>query len=239
MNWRTAIYSLLPSWLTEGDGEKIAYTLAIMRDWHAQRLRLGVMAALPDHAPDDALALIGRDRKITRGVDEPRESYAIRLKRWLDDHPRRGGPIALLEQVGAYWDYAPNGPYLMTLWYQNGLQFTRALDGEITIAEGTPFDGDSARWARWKLIIHWHENVGDDGVWGDPGTWGDGGVWGSGMSAELAQQLRSVPREWNAAHCLGYVGLLGPEGELWGYPIGTWGDPGTWGSGDYTEIAVG
>ncbi len=239
MSFESSFYRLLPRWLTTGEGELVLKSLTRVVDEWLLRLREGALATMPDHAPDDALGLIGRDRKIVRGLDEPREGYALRLKRWLDDHRVRGGPIAFLQQVGAYWDHSANGPYRMTLIYRSGVRFERAIDGSISPSLGTwEVDDEPERWARWWLILHWHEDETPARLWGS-GDWGDPGVWGSGMSAELAEQLRLVPHEWNAAHCKGRIGLLGPGAELWGVPVGEWGEPGSvWGGGTYSEIGV-
>lgn len=238
MSFESSFVRLLPRWLTEGEGGLVLRSLTRVVDEWALRMREGLMAGFPDYAPDDALALIGRGRKIARGIDEPREAYAIRLKRWLDDHRVRGGPIALLQQVGAYWDHAPNGPIRMTLVYRSGVRFERDVDGTISASLGTwNVDDEPERWARWWLIFHWPDVLDPAPEWGGGTEWGDGTVWGSSLDSELVEQLRLVPYEWNAAHCLGRIRLIGPDTELWGFPVENWGS-GTWGAGSLAEVAV-
>lgn len=225
--FRTSFYKMLPWWLTNGEGELANYSLSILVDAFAQAHEESAKARFPTYAPNDALAHIGRDRKIVRGIDEPRDSYVARLKRWLDDHPNRGGPYALLTQAGAYWDNAPNGPYKLSLIYRSGKTFERDVDGTIrrTDPMGAFWDDVDAfpeRWARWWLIFHWHEDPDDEGDWGDPGDYGDGGVWGSNLTPEEVIQLRLVPYEWNAAHCIGYIGILGPSSSLHGDDAADW-----------------
>lgn len=248
MNFRKAIYGLLPRWLTtdNSDGEKIAYVLSVLKDEWLERLRLGLFARYPDYAPDDALALIGRARRISRGIEESRENYTRRLKLWLDAHLGRGGPYKFLQQVGIHWDgfFFANDPLIIVLISRSGLAFTYdSVDGNIT-REIIPWDVDSQpeRWARWWLIFaNWPDgSINNDGTWGDAGTWGDGGTWSTNLAPITIERLRLVPKDWDAAHPYGgRIGLLGPGAELWGYPVGTWGDPGVWGGGNYAEIAVG
>lgn len=247
MNFREAFYDLLPRWLTEGEGEKVLYSLAAVKDAFAQRAREGLLARFPEYGPADALEFHGRDRKIIRGVTESRESYEKRLLRWLDDHATRGGPYAFLDQVGAFWDNAfpANGPRRIALIYRNGLIFERdPITKEITWSNIT-WDVDSTPeiWGRVWLIIHWPDgSVGSDNTWDFGGTWDDGGVWDSNATPEMIERLRRVPRAWNAAHIERIrIILIGePAGEeLWDYPVGTWDEPGgVWGESDPAIMTV-
>jgi hypothetical protein len=56
-----------------------------------------------------------------------------------------------------------------------------------------------------------------------------------------AEDLKIIPREWIAAHCLGEIILMPPGARLWGYPRGRlWGNSELWGSGaDGGRIPVG
>jgi hypothetical protein len=190
----------------------------------------------PGYYSVESLPVIGRERRIRRGRIETHEVYATRLRRWLDDHRRRGGPYALLAQLHAH--FAPDN-FPIALVYRNGRRFAMKADGTVTrdVIAWEP-DHEPAKWARWWLIYQWPEELLDDGHWGDPGTWGDGGVWGSSLSPQQVTDLRLVPKEWNAAHCFGRL-ILVEGGELWGFPSGTWGDPGTWGGGSSVQLAIG
>lgn len=212
-----------PPWLATGNNEKLGYALGLLADvlgdalWTAYKSRfpgLGGFASLPS---------IGRERRIARGPYEPDAAYASRLTRWLDDHRRRGGPYALLAQLYAY--YAPSN-FPVDLVYRNGTHFhiqpgspptlTRTID--TTIA----FDTEPERWARWWLIY-----TTDDYDLG-------------ALQPEDIEDLKHVPREWNAAHCVATVIVLTPEAELWNWPPGhTWNESGTWDtSGDTIQIPV-
>lgn len=248
MNFREAFYTLLPSWLTQEEGEKVAFSLAAVKDAFVQRTREGLLARFPQYGPADAFEFHGRDRKIIRGLNESDETYAARLLRWLDDHPNRGGPYALLEQVGAFWDNAfASGPLDLYLIFRNGRTFHRdPTTKEITYTNITwDYDSLPGKWARWWLVIYWPDgSIGADGLWSDPGTWDDGGVWDSNLDGETVERLRRVPRAWNAAHCTngnGKIILLGgdPPPELWDFPAGTWDDPGVWGVDSPPVVTIG
>lgn len=233
-SFHDAFRKLVPRWLSAEDGELVLYSLHVVKDALIQTLKHGLLASYPEFAPDDALAALGRDRKIIRGILEDRETYITRLLRWLDDHRTRGGPYALLEQNGAYWDngFPANGPLEMAVLYRSGRLFHRdPTTKEITRSDITYNPGDDPDdFSRYWLIIHWPDGaIGSDGTWADPGTWSDGGVWDSNLDGVTVQQIQAVPRAWNALHAEGKIVLLGPDVELWDYPAGIWNDPGVWG----------
>jgi hypothetical protein len=117
----------------------------------------------------------------------------------------------MLEQLYAF--YSPNA-FAMAIFYVNGRTYT--LDpttGAITRGQAVDWTppGDPAQWARWWLVFEWPSEIGDDGTWADPGTWDDGGVWDCSLSAAEVRDIRLIPREWNAAHAIGYVTLAAPD----------------------------
>jgi len=197
----------------------------------------GVELRFPGVQGVESLPYLGRDRRIRRGRLETDEVYGARLRRWLDDHATRGGPFALLAQLAAH--FAPAN-FQIDLVYMSGRRFSQAVDGTITRSDITwAPDPDAAKWARWWLFYDWPTPIPSDGLWGDAGIYGDAGVWGSGLTQDEVTDLRLVPKEWNAAHAFGTVVLLPDGAELWGFPVGTWGDPGTWGDADPVVLAVG
>jgi hypothetical protein len=151
--------------------------------------------------------------------------YAARLLRWLDDHKTRGGPYAMLRQLQLFWAAAP---FAIDLVYESGKRFHSTLGGAITESTGSPWDGDTARWARWWLIFDWPGTVTDDGIWSDPGTWDDTGTWDTSLTVAEVAEIRLVPNEWNAAHALGYITLRIGGAETWDVPADTWADGGFW-----------
>lgn len=207
--YRDAIREISPWWLRDPIGGAILYAIGAQIDELNDRLRAGVKLRFPGFYSMESLALNGRERRIRRGRLEPDATYAARLRRWLDDHRRRGNPYALLAQVHAF--YAPDN-FGVELRYVSGRNFTMDLAGDVVRGDvvWTP-PGDAAQWARWWLIYQWPDPIDDDGLWGDPGTWGDGSVWGCGLSPEDIREIRLIPREWNNAHSLGYVTLVSPS----------------------------
>jgi hypothetical protein len=206
--WRDALRELCPVWLRGQVGGSILFAAAAILDGLDDAVTTGVKFRYPGIVTTESLPLIGRERRIRRGRFETSEQYADRLIRWLDDHRRRGGPYAMLEQLFAH--YQPNN-FAIELRYASGRQYLMDVSGVIVRGDvtWTP-PGDPARWARWWLYYQWPTPIDDDGVWGDPGTWGDGGVWGSNLTAEEVRDIRLVPREWNAQHAIGRIVLISP-----------------------------
>lgn len=200
--FRTSQYSLLPSWLTNGEGELLAYSLGLVMDCWMERLRLGIKARFPEYAPDDALNALGRDRKIIRGINEPRAAYAARLLRWLDDHKVRGTPFALMEQIRAYCQ----ADVMVRTVDRRGNWFTIDRDGVRAYslnAANWDWDGGSlANWARFWLIIY---PTAEGLPWTRVENWGTW-PWGNatksiGLSADLDQiaSVRQILKDWKPA----------------------------------------
>lgn len=203
-SFRRAIYGLTPAWLHTDDGERVLYSLTVLIDSFLRRAYLGLRAKLPSYGPTEALTAIGRDRKIVRGIDEPRGTYVARLHPWLDHHRVRGNAWKLCEMIRAYC--GGTGVRVRTV-DRRGNWFSIDRDGTRTYALDTgTWDWDtvaaSPDWARFWVIVYppTDDSLWDtDGLWGDPGQWGDGGTWGSTMSTGQAAALRSIVREWKPA----------------------------------------
>jgi hypothetical protein len=226
-----------PMWLQRGLGEKILYAIGLHMDGFGEALVQGVKARFPGVGNPEALALIGRERRIRRGREESDQAYVARLQRWLDDHRTRGGPYALLSQLYAH--YTPN-QFQIDLVYASGRRFRLLTSGEI--ARDDAWSAVVEQWARWTLFYSWPVTPSPSVVhWGDVGrTWGDGKVWGSSLTVSEVTDLRLIPREWIAAHAIGEIVLLTPDVLLWGYPDSNeWGGPGlTWGSEQPVRLSV-
>lgn len=218
---------LSPPWLRGTIGEKVMYALGVHADALGDAVAAAVKMRFPNYYSAESLPYIGRDRKISRGRIETDATYATRLNRWLDDHATRGGPYALLKQVVAY--FAP-ASFAVDLVYFSGRRFQIDANGVVATRDNIAWvpDGNAAQWARWWLFYYWPDEILSDGLWSDAGTWDDGGVWDSDLTTQQVEEIRLVPREWNAAHALGNVVLLSGDLELWDYPDGTWDDPGLW-----------
>jgi hypothetical protein len=204
LTYRDQLRMRMPWWLRGWLGGRLIYAIGIQLDVLADMAVNAVGLRFPRAAQPDALAGIGQDRKIPRGRSEPAATYAARLRRWLDDHRTRGGPYAMLAQLHAFWGA---DPFQIWLYYASGKGFAMSTAGVITNSANSPVVGD---WARWWLYFEWPDAVASDGLWSDPGTWSDGGVWDSGLTPNEVEDIRNVPREWNAAHATGTIILIDP-----------------------------
>lgn len=231
LTFRDAIRSLVPWWASREDtlSGKLLYAVAVQLDALVDVHVAAIKSRFPGLYTNETLPLLGRQRRIRRGPLEADAVFATRLRRWWDDHKRRGGPYALLEQVRAYWTPLA---FQIDLLYFSGRRFQAPADGSAITRDDISWEPDNvpAKWARWWLVFFWPEVVGSDGTWADAGTWDDGGVWDSDLTVEEVANIRAVPTEWNAKHCFGRVVLLSDGAELWDYPSGTWDEPGgVWG----------
>jgi hypothetical protein len=231
--FRDTLRRICPPWLARGNAEKYVYTFGLHLDILGDAVVAAIKLRFPNAYSAESLPLLGRDRKIRRGIGETDATYATRMRRWLDDHARRGGPYAMLAQIFAHYATAP---FLVELVSRKGQRHAMAIDGSVTRSE-ISFEPDDRPdlWSRWWLYYHWPTAVAADGVWSDPGVWSDGGVWDSSLTVAEVEDLKLIPTEWNAAHTTGTLVVLSPDAELWDYPVGTWDEPG----GIWGEIPAG
>jgi len=226
MRFRNVFYGLVPSWLSSGDGERVLYSLGLMQDAMAERYRLSYEADLPEYAPEDALAYIGRDRQIRRGVNEPLAAYAARLIRFLDDHRTQGNPFAMLDQLYAFLQ---KPSVILRTVDRRGNWFSRSADGTRSYAlalANWDWDGGAlTRWGRYWVII--------EGAWDtqwDPTVLGSDSGTTEATREEILGTL-SLIREWKPAGVraewviIAAAGTFGPStGDDPGGDWGTWAD---------------
>lgn len=235
-NFRDAIRDFSPWWLRRGLALRFLYVIGLHLDAMVRMAQEAVRRRFPGLDSFDSLPLIGRERRITRGRAEPDTTYAVRLRRWLEDHRFRGGPYAMLAQLYAH--YAAS-PFAIELRYYSGRRFQMNTAGVVTRGDITWLpDANVTNSNRWWLFYAWPMTVVDEGAWGDAGAWGDGGTWGTSLTVTEAEDLKVVPRQWSAGHVSrGRIVLNQGTTELWGAP-GNWGDPGWWGAENYAAIDV-
>jgi hypothetical protein len=238
--FRDTLRRIVPPWLRRGTALRLLYSFGVVLDACADATVAGVKLRFPGYLPE-ALPLLGRERRIARGRNEPDDLYAPRLMRWLVDHRMRGGPYAMLAQLYAHYASAP---IAMELQYRSGRRFRMAADGTIARDIGGWNDGDPAQWARWILRLYLATPSVDGGTWdGDPGAraWNDPTtVWDYEMSPEDVADYTLIPREWNAAHCIGVVELVPTDIEQWDDPAHTWDTAsGRWNGVVSIQLAVG
>jgi hypothetical protein len=208
------LVDVMPPWLRRTRGGKLLHALGIVLDALADRTADAMAARLPSADLPDALPYIGRDRRIVRGLNEPAEVYAPRLRRWWTDHKTRGGPIAMLRQLEAYYATAPRQ---IDLVYETGTRYTLTLDLD-------PTDPTGKRHVITKDGIEWRE--GNDQL-----QWAQAWIFvrytsTPYVSYDEAQSVIAIVRDWAPAHVtrMRIFGIF-PGGDLWGYPEGElWGD---------------
>lgn len=180
------------------EGRLVGYSLGLICDAFAERLRLGLLARFPQFCPPDALGPLGRDRVIRRGINEPADAYAARLVRYLDDHLTQGNPYALMDQLAAYCQATVR---IRTV-DRRGNWFTRDRDGTrsaLIDQANWDWDGGSlAQWSRFWVVIYptsdglpWAASVG-----GTPAGWPAGGTIGTTATLDQVAAVRSIIREW-------------------------------------------
>lgn len=211
LRFRDTIRKVSPPWLQTGLAEKILYAMGIQLDGFGDALRAGVWQRFPGYYSFDALPVLGRERRIYRGLFETDEAYAARLTGFLASHQVRGGPYALLSQL--YYYFAPND-FPIELIYRSGRRFTLNGSVDTITRDDLAWSPDSSPelWARWWLIYHTDQWI------STPPT-----------DAEIAE-LRKIPQQWNAAHCKGTIVIMSSDSEFWNAldPAETWNTPGNW-----------
>jgi hypothetical protein len=203
--YRDRLRKVSPPWLQHGWNEKLLFAVGAQIDAFSDALVAGVKMRFPNYYSAESLPLIGRERRIARGLLEDDATYASRLVRWLDDHKRRGGPYAMLAQLHAY--FYPND-FQAQLVYRSGRRFSMDVDGNVT-RDDIPWSPDAMpdKWARWWLFIFTD-------------------AYTPPLTDQEKADIALIPTEWNAAHCFGTIVLLPSGAELIDSP-GTIDQPGT------------
>jgi hypothetical protein len=103
--WRHVFYSLVPSWLSSGDGEKVLYTLGRVTDAFVERARQSLTARFPTYVGPTGLRMLGEERGIVQGRGEANPGFARRLREWRGErgHLVRGSAYAMLRQIWHYF----------------------------------------------------------------------------------------------------------------------------------------
>jgi hypothetical protein len=233
ITFRTIRARLAPRWLTDGQGGLVGYALDLVKDAFVERARLGHLARFPQQdalgtpGPSDALAALGRDRRVVRGIYETDAEYAVRLKAWLIERRTAGNPYTLMRQLAAY--VGTTGGISFRTVDVSGNWYSRDAAGVETasLAAGNwNWDGNAAAWSRFWVVVYAGTEWAAEGTWGS-GVWGDtSGTLGSTMTQEQSATLRAIVDDWKPAGTKGDLILAfdaasfdpaAPE------PDGTWG----------------
>lgn len=239
MTMRDRVVQAAPAMLRRTWGARFLHGLAMMFDGASEWGLQGLRARLPTKATPTALAAIGRDRLIAKGYQETDAAYALRLKRWLDDWKIAGNPVAILQQLQAF--FAPQKPRIRTV-SNKGTWFTIETDGTIVIhrLQGNwNWDGNTAATYWWRFWVIVYPNsvsppiFDDEDNWGDAGNWGDASEsWGLGIPSAHMDSMRALIGTWKpeGTYCVGLIAAFdnasfdptAASGSA-GMPDGTWG----------------
>lgn len=204
--FRTIRTSLGPRWLTDEEGGLVGYSLDLIKDAFLQRAYQGLLARLPQNdplglttAPPDALAAMGQDRRVYRGIFDTDAQYALKLRNWLVDRPTQGNPFTLLRQLHGYTGTA-NGVSFRTV-DDSGNWYSRDANGnESALLAQANWNWDNrpaGTWSRFWVIIYPGTLWLNGPAWGAPGAWGDlGRTWGGTITGEQARTLQAIVNDY-------------------------------------------
>lgn len=190
----------LPRWLTDEEGELVGYSLDLLKQIFVERVRLGLLARFPSYAPPDALASVGRERRVVRGINESQESFAGRCVAWLDDRDTSGNPFTLMQKLA---EYTGPGPSFRTV-DNRGNWFSRDESGNrsyLLKRENWDWDNEPSRWSRFWVIIY------PNSLWVPQAKYGSGikygepdKVFGATITPAQVATIRSLVADWKPLH---------------------------------------
>lgn len=226
--YRDGGYEVAPPWLRDQVGARYQYAKHIQIDAGlGDRVRWGMLQRFPEYAQPEALAHLGRDKRIFRGLTESDDSYAARLVSFKSTWKFAGNAPTLLRQL-----WALLGPNTVRIRYVvNGYTGAASESNQFadwwTIDETgltkqrvspSNWDWDSSygKNVRFWIIIYRTDLT--PAKWGvPPYEWSESGLfWGGapGSQRDWLKDLRSVVRDFKAAgshmgpHTHGYQGGL-------------------------------
>jgi hypothetical protein len=240
LNLRHALRSFVPPWLSNRpatpkspaftNGYRYLYAAAAMLDVFIEVEVQGLRARFPGIGTPTALPLISQDRRIIRGLTEPDDDFALRLRGWLDSWRVAGNGYNMLAQLAPL--FSPSTVPILRLVTNTGIWLTLNTDGTVTrqVLNNWNWDGVTAdRWARCWVIIYSGDGYpwSAEDVWGT-GTWGDGpGTWGITATREMVQTIEAVVQLWKAEVTLYPTTIIALDNASFNpsspEPDGTWG----------------
>jgi len=210
---RDLVQAISPTWLAgiqgvaAGVGQRLLYDFGLMSDVVLEKLNQGVKARMPTECDPSALALIGADRSIPQGPNEPDNSYRVRLRRSFETWQKAGSDQSVLIQLLGY--LSPNTPQVTIVNDTSTWQTYRANADPAS----APFTVKSNNWTWdyrtqqknwWQEWVIFYSATGpwtNEGTWGDGQLWGDGGTWGSTATEQDVTAIRQqIVKLWKGAH---------------------------------------
>lgn len=227
--FRDRIKVLSPAFLQEGVGERLMFVFGLELDAVMERLVQGVGARFPvitnlttgekTPALPDALAVIGTDRLIDRGLTETDLSYGIRLRRAFDSWRLAGSARAELGQVLGYLlQLVPMVRSVSSRYEADPARVAWRIQHGLS--------GGPSSYPPALLSSTWDTYL--DGA--DPTAEPDHVFALAGANGEWDwDSLSQVTGSWGWWGC--FVILYSVAPDAWTEPDGKWGDPGKWGDG--------
>lgn len=207
--WRTSFYKLLPGWLvSERDGERFQYTVNRVRDAFVERARQALENRFPTRVIDErALAYIGRDRLMPRGIDETADKYARRLVgfRGIDGHLTRGNGVTLAMQLRNFLPVTGQTDevtIVITPQYADVITLVYGAAGIVSLThtpQGIPHGPD---WGRFTIDVSGYPDFPQDvHFYGHPDLWGgeygdNGYVYGLGNANLYVSGIKQLVKFW-------------------------------------------
>jgi hypothetical protein len=174
MTYREWQRRLAPPWLQEGAGGRFLEGLGEAKDGLAEHVRQVVLARMIQRAPEDALALIGKERSLPRFPGELTEAYRARL-------------LAAWE----FWQRAGTFPGLV--------YWLRVLGYEPFVVEWYRYD--LSIWAEFSLYLWPYRPEFTTDRWDDgEGAWDDDTSWDYTLNGVELQRVPALVREVKPAH---------------------------------------
>lgn len=204
--------------------QRFLWVLGLAPDGVLEKCNQGVHNRFVLQAQPGAVAYLGGERGVLRGLTEDDASYAARVQRAIDDWHVAGSAWAVLGQVLGYllsltpaartvstlysgstpartqWDYYDAGDATTT-----PPRHLQALTAEWNWDSLSPTNG-SWGWWRWYLVI---DSVAPNAwtspapKWGATGAkWGGySGSWGCTSSSNVGKSIRIIVGQWKANIC--------------------------------------
>lgn len=214
---RDNIKAISPPWLQDGYAEKKLYVAGLMNDLVLEKWSQGVQARRSTDCDPTALPLIGDDRVMPQGPNEPVANYRLRLQRAFETWKIAGSARSIMGQVLAY--VLPSTPMvrvvknaLIGLFSQRNIWDTYVAGSDPTQPPAHQltdyhFDWDGltrAAAVRWRVWLIIYSLAGSpwptEGTWGDGDLWGDfSKSWGIGTPATTFDAIRALLKQWRSA----------------------------------------
>lgn len=238
---RDLVAAISPPWLQrlgqgQSVGAKLLYVMGLAGDKAIEKLDQAVRARMPGLGDPSALPLIGADRVMVQGPNEPNAAFALRLQDAFAAWQRAGNAWSVLRQLVAY--FSPLGPRIDD-WSNTGArdEFAAGADPTQPPVHTPPgtwnWDGLTTRWWRMWTILFASSTTPvvctGEGTWGDGDKWGDESKsWGLSLPEPTWATVRTIIDTWKAAHAFHVWTIVSLDNTLFNpaspstMPDGTW-----------------